>query len=109
MSIEHQQQPRYSMLIEWSELDHAYIVTLPEWEHAGALAHAHGATYAEAACKGEELIAFLWRAAQSGGDLIPAPNTFDAHAYAPGESVASLAEQNDALVRQIEARQTRPI
>lgn len=105
MSTE-QQSPRYTMLIEWSDLDQAFIVTLPEWEQAGALAHTHGATYTEAARKGEELIAFLWRSAQSDGDRIPTPHTFDSHAYASDETAERLAGQNEALARQIEAQQT---
>lgn len=107
MSTENQpRSPRYSMLIEWSELDQAYIVTLPEWEQAGALAHAHGATYAEAAHKGEELIDFLWRSASQDGDTVPAVATYDARAYAPGETGDTLSQQNETLARQIEAHPT---
>lgn len=29
------QQARYSMLIEWSNLDNTYVVSFPEWERAG--------------------------------------------------------------------------
>jgi antitoxin HicB len=94
---------RYSMLIEWSDLDQAYIVTLPEWEAVGALANAHGATYAEAAQKGQELIAFLYEAAQRDGDRIPAPASFDARAYASGETAESIAAQSEKLAREIES------
>ncbi len=99
-----QQAPRYSMLIEWSDVDQAYIVTLPEWERVGALAHAHGATYAEAAQKGQELIEFLHVAAQHDGDRIPTPAGFDAHAYAPGETAESIAAESERLAREIEQR-----
>ncbi len=91
------------MLIEWSDLDQAYIVTLPEWERAGALAHTHGATYAEAAGKGQELIEFLLEAALQGGDRIPTPAGYDAHAYAPGETAESIAAETEKLAREIEA------
>jgi antitoxin HicB len=98
------QAPRYSMLIEWSDMDQAYIVSLPEWERVGALAHAHGATYAEAAHKGQELIAFLVEAAQRDGDSIPTPAGYDARAYAPGETPESIVAESEALAREIEAR-----
>jgi antitoxin HicB len=94
----------YSMLIEWSDLDQAYIVSLPEWERAGALAHTHGATYAEAATKGQELLEFLLDAALQNGDPIPTPASFDAHAYAPGETTESIAAESERLAREIEAR-----
>ncbi|HEY7976331.1 MAG TPA: hypothetical protein VID72_13370 [Ktedonobacterales bacterium] len=98
------QAPHYSMLIEWSDVDQAYIVTLPEWERVGALAHAHGATYTEAAQKGEELIAFLFEAAQHDGDRIPPSAEFDAHTYAPVETQASIAAESERLAREIEQR-----
>lgn len=95
---------RYSMLIEWSDADQAYIVTLPEWERVGALARTHGATYAEAAQKGQELIAFLYEAALHGGDRIPTPAGFDAHAYAPGETTEDIAAESERLANEIEKR-----
>lgn len=96
--------PRYSMLIEWSDLDQAYIVTLPEWERAGALAHTHGATYAEAARKGQKLIEFLLEAALQEGERIPTPAGYDAHAYALGETAESIAVESERLAKDIEAR-----
>ncbi len=101
-----EQTPHYSMLIEWSDLDQAYILTLPEWERVGALANTHGATYAEAAQKGQELIAFLYEAAQRDGDAIPAPAGYDAHAYAPGETSEGIGAESEALAREIEAHPT---
>jgi predicted RNase H-like HicB family nuclease len=35
----------YRMVIEWSEIDDAYVVSFPEFPGA----HTHGATYLEAA------------------------------------------------------------
>lgn len=98
------QASRYSMLIEWSDLDQAYIVTLPEWERAGALAHTHGASYAEAAAKGQELLEFLLESALRNGDQIPTPASFDAHAYAPDETDESIAAESERLAKEIEAR-----
>lgn len=39
---------RYSMLIQWSNEDHAYLVTLPEWEGRVLGPVTHGNTYEEA-------------------------------------------------------------
>lgn len=65
---------KYSMLIQWSDEDHAYVVTLPEWEAAGHACRTHGSTYVEAAAKGEEMLAFVMDAALRDGDRVPDPN-----------------------------------
>ena len=66
---------KYSMLIQWSDEDQTYVLTLPEWETAGHACRTHGATYAEAVAKGEEMLAFLLDAAQHDGDPMPEPAT----------------------------------
>ncbi len=76
MSNQQTQAARYSMLIEWSDEDSAYIVTLPEWESAGLIGHTHGATYQEAAAKGQEMLDFLLESALADGDPVPQPNIF---------------------------------
>jgi antitoxin HicB len=65
--------PRYSMVIEWSDDDNAYIVSLPEW---GDLVHTHGETYAEAVAMGEELLAGLIASRQQHGEQLPTPHVF---------------------------------
>ncbi len=65
----------YSMLIQWSDEDQTYVVTLPEWEAAGHACRTHGDTYADAAAKGEEMLAFVLDAARKDGDAIPEPET----------------------------------
>lgn len=62
------------MLIQWSDDDQAYVVTLPEWEAAGHACRTHGATYPEAAARGEEMLAFVLDAARHDGDSIPDPH-----------------------------------
>jgi predicted RNase H-like HicB family nuclease len=65
-------KPRYSMLIQWSDEDEAYIVTLPEFDNAKT----HGDTYEEAARQGSDLIeSFLMWSAQDG-KLLPDPLLF---------------------------------
>lgn len=64
--------PHYSMVIEWSDEDGAYIVTVPELP--GCMTH--GATYAEAVKQGQDAIESWIDAARADGDSIPAPRTF---------------------------------
>jgi antitoxin HicB len=68
--------PHYSMVIEWSDEDNTYIVSLPEW---GDLVHTHGETYAEAVARGEELLEGLIASRQQHGESLPTPHIF-AHA-----------------------------
>ena len=68
----------YSMLIQWSEEDQAYLVTLPEWE--GHLfnwdAATHGATYEEAARHGREVLELLVETAREEGEALPEARMF---------------------------------
>ena len=45
-------QYHYSLVIEWSDEDQAYIVSFPEWSD---LTHTHGDTYEEALKNGREV------------------------------------------------------
>jgi predicted RNase H-like HicB family nuclease len=49
----------YSMLIEWSEADQAYLVTLPEWADRVIMPATHGSTYGEAVQHGQEVLEML--------------------------------------------------
>lgn len=51
-----EQSLHYSMLIEWSEEDQAYLVTLPEWADRVLMPVAHGSTYSEAVQQGMEVL-----------------------------------------------------
>jgi predicted RNase H-like HicB family nuclease len=68
--------PHYSMHIEWSPEDQAYVVILPEWAELYAMPVADGATIEEAAVRGrnalEDYIAF----AQQDGTPLPTPRPF---------------------------------
>ena len=72
-----QLKQRYSLLIEWSDRDQAYVISFPEWEQAGHIVHTHGTTYSEAVEKGQEMLAFLVESALDEGETLPEP-----HAYA---------------------------
>ncbi len=73
------EQPHYSMTIQWSEEDEAYVVSFPEWAAAGHIAHTHGATYEEAVGHGREALELLIESAREIGAALPAPRTFPAH------------------------------
>ncbi len=62
----------YSMLIEWSDDDNLFIVSLPEW---GPYAKTHGATYVEAASAGREVLEMLIENRKAEGRPLPEPRT----------------------------------
>jgi predicted RNase H-like HicB family nuclease len=64
---------RYSVVIEWSDEDQVFVVSLPEW---GDLIHTHGTTYEEALQRGKELIEGLVAARQERDEPLPRPRTF---------------------------------
>ena len=69
--------PRYSMLIEWSSEDQAYIVSFPEWEATGSyFVNTHGDTYEEAVANGHELLADMIARAIEKGKPLPQPHEF---------------------------------
>ena len=63
----------YSMIIQWSEEDQLYIVSLPEW---GDFTHTHGRTHVEAAEMGREVLALLILGARQDGHPLPKPHLF---------------------------------
>ena len=63
------------MLIEWSEEDQAYLVTLPEWADRVMLPATHGSTYSEAVQHGQEVLAMLMDRALQDGEPLPPPKT----------------------------------
>jgi predicted RNase H-like HicB family nuclease len=65
---------RYSMLIQWSDEDAAYIVSVPELPGCTT----HGATRLEAVEQGEEALAGWLEAAEAWGRTIPPPQPITA-------------------------------
>lgn len=61
---------RYSMLIQWSEEDQAFIVTLPEFPNC----RTHGATYEEAVKNGQEVLELVIESYREEGIPLPEPN-----------------------------------
>ena len=68
--------PRYSMLIQWSDEDHAYLVTLPEWEGHVLGPVTHSDTYAEAVQRGQEALDALIASAQKHSESLPPPRSY---------------------------------
>lgn len=62
----------YSMIIEWSNEDRVYIVTVPELRGC----RTHGATYEEAVRQGQEAIDSWIDAQRARGHAIPPPRTY---------------------------------
>ena len=70
----------YSIVIEWSEEDQAYVVLLPEWQ--GCVYHpaTDGANIEEAARKGQAVLETPIEQAQQYGEALPPPRVFAASA-----------------------------
>src|SRR4051794_24298454 len=63
---------QYSVIIQWSNEDRAYVVTLPEWGGR----HTHGATYEEAAKNAQEVLELLIETDKADRKALPPPHTF---------------------------------
>ena len=63
----------YSMLIEWSADDQAYLVTLPEWADHVMMPVTHGSTNSEAVQRGQEVLELLVSSARESGESLPPP------------------------------------
>jgi predicted RNase H-like HicB family nuclease len=62
---------RYAIVMEWSDPDDTYVVTLPEWD-----VHTHGDTHPEVLQRAEELLNELIADAQENGEPLPTPRLF---------------------------------
>jgi predicted RNase H-like HicB family nuclease len=66
---------KYSMVIEWSDEDNAFLVTLPEWNGRVINPVGHGDTYAEAAESGQIALEHLISLDLEDGRPLPIANT----------------------------------
>lgn len=66
----------YSIVIEWSDEDQAYVVILPEWADRYAMPVASGTTYEEAAARGRNAVENYIRFALEDGAPLPTPRVF---------------------------------
>ena len=63
---------RWSLLVEWSHEDQAFLITLPEWEARVINPVTHGDTYEEAVRNGREVLQMLVEQCQEDGRPLPA-------------------------------------
>jgi predicted RNase H-like HicB family nuclease len=63
-------ESHYSMLIQWSEHDQLFIVSLPGIR---SYSKSHGATYEDAAQNGREVLETLIESYQAAGQFLPEP------------------------------------
>jgi predicted RNase H-like HicB family nuclease len=63
---------RYSLVIEWSPEDGAFVVTVPDLPGC----RTHGATYEEAVRQAQDAIDSWIDAARADGEPVPEPRTF---------------------------------
>lgn len=64
---------QYSVVIEWSDEDNAFLVTLPEF---GSNPQTHGETYKEAMKHALEVMETLVDFHQEKGQTLPEPNKY---------------------------------
>jgi predicted RNase H-like HicB family nuclease len=64
----------YSMLIQWSDEDQAYLVTLPEW---ASDAKTHGKTYEEAAKNGKIALELFIESYKDHNRPLPQPDLYN--------------------------------
>lgn len=60
---------KYGMIIQWSDEDQAFVVSLPDFPSA----HTHGASYEEAARNGEATLELLIENLQATHVSLPMP------------------------------------
>ncbi len=65
---------QYSMIIQWSDEDRLFLVTIPEFSGRVIMPCTHGKTRQEAITNGEEVIEMYLEAWQAEGEVIPLPN-----------------------------------
>jgi predicted RNase H-like HicB family nuclease len=66
---------QYSMMIQWSDEDQLFLVTIPEFSDRVVMPCTHGKTREEALHNGEDVIEMYLEAWQSEGEAIPVPLT----------------------------------
>jgi predicted RNase H-like HicB family nuclease len=65
---------RYSMIVQWSDEDQLFLVTIPEFAEGVVMPCTHGQTREEAIRHGEEVLEMYLEAWQEEGEPIPAPS-----------------------------------
>jgi predicted RNase H-like HicB family nuclease len=66
---------RYSMILQWSDEDELFLVTIPEFSDRVVMPCTNGKTREEAINNGEEVIEMYLEAWETEGETIPEPST----------------------------------
>lgn len=66
---------QYSMLIQWSEEDQLFLVTIPEFADRVVMPCTHGKTREEATRNGEQVMEMYIEVWQEEGEPLPNPST----------------------------------
>lgn len=69
---------QYSTIVQWSEEDRLFLVTIPEFSDLVIMPCTHGKSREEAIHNGEEVIEMYLEAWQEEGVPIPPPNILQA-------------------------------
>jgi antitoxin HicB len=64
---------RYTIVIQWSNEDDCFVVSLPEW---GEFSHTHGNSYEEALKNAMEVLELLIESCLEDGQPLPEPQIF---------------------------------
>ncbi|MFW9261576.1 type II toxin-antitoxin system HicB family antitoxin [Nostoc sp. CALU 546] len=65
---------KYTIVIQWSEADQCYVVSLPEFTHIMQPC-THGETYEEALKNAQEVLEMLIESSLADGEPLPEPKT----------------------------------
>ncbi|MCC3415803.1 MAG: type II toxin-antitoxin system HicB family antitoxin [Microcoleus sp. PH2017_29_MFU_D_A] len=65
---------RYSMIVQWSDEDRLFLLTIPEFADRVVMPCTHGETREQAIHNGEEVIEMYLEAWQAEGESIPEPS-----------------------------------
>ncbi len=91
---------RYAVVIQWSEEDQAYVVSLPEWGGCKT----HGRTYEEAARHAHEVLELLIETHAAGRKgALPSPKLF----HYPGADVVNLPDDRPANAKRKAVRKDK--
>jgi len=66
---------QYSMVVQWSDEDRLFLVTIPEFADRVVMPCTHGKTRSKAIRNGEEVMEMYLEAWEAEGESIPQPST----------------------------------
>lgn len=66
---------KYTIIVQWSDEDQCYVVSLPEFENVFQPC-THGDTYEEAVKNAQEVLKMLIESALEDGEPLPEPKTW---------------------------------